>query len=170
VAGNLPYQISTVLIERLLPHWQAVPRACFLVQWEVAERLQATAGSRAFGALSVLTAARAEVSVLARVARGSFHPRPKVEGAFVGLSLGPPPLPEAEMEAFAVTVRVAFGQRRKMLRNSLAARWGRDAAAEAMVAAALHPRCRAEDLSLADFLALHRELQRSSRDVASGGG
>lgn len=170
VAGNLPYQVSTALIGRLLPWWQSVPRAGFLVQWEVAERLRATPGDAAFGALSVLTAARAEVTVLTRVARGSFHPPPKVDGAFVGLALKAPPLPEAEMVAFGDTVRSAFAQRRKMLRNSLGAKWGRAAALKAIETTGLDPKCRAEEVSLAQFLALHATLRTTSGEVGVGGG
>lgn len=170
VAGNLPYQISTALIGRLLPHWKVVPRACFLVQWEVAERLRATPGEGAYGALSILTAARAEVTVLSRVARGAFHPPPKVDGAFVGLTLGEPPLREAEMRAFTETVRLGFSQRRKMLRNSLAARWGREVSVEALERVGLDPRSRAEELSLIEFLALHDALQKASGDLFSSGG
>ena len=169
VAGNLPYQVSTVLIGHLLPHWQVIPKACFLVQWEVAERLRATPGDRAYGALSVLTSARAKVTVLSRVDRQAFYPPPKVDGAFVGLTLGEPPLPEAEMEALADTVRLAFGQRRKMLRNSLAGSWGRAAAVEAISIVGLDPKSRAEELSLNDFLALHEALWSSSGDLVSGG-
>jgi len=170
VAGNLPYQVSTALIGRLLPHWQVIPKACFLVQWEVADRLRATPGDGDYGALSILTAARAEVAVLSRVARGAFHPPPKVDGAFVGLTLGKPPLPEAEMGAFTDTVRLAFSQRRKMLRNSLAARWGRTAASRAIESVGLDSRSRAEELSLGDFLALHEALRRGSGDLIPGGG
>ena len=170
VAGNLPYQVSTTLIARLLPWWQRIPRACFLVQLEVADRLRATPGNAAFGALSVLTAARAEAVVLSRVPRKAFHPAPKVDGAFVGLTLKEPPLPEAEMEAFTETVRLAFAHRRKMLHNSLAGRWGRLAAVEAIESTGLGPKCRAEELSLANFLALHEALRSGSGDLAPGRG
>lgn len=170
VAGNLPYQVSTALIGRLLPHWQVIPKACFLVQWEVAERLRATPGDGAYGALSILTAARAEVTVLSRVERTAFHPPPKVDGAFVGLTLGNPPLPEAEMEAFTDTVRLAFSQRRKMLRNSLAARWGRPVASQAVEAVGLDSRARAEEVSVGEFVALHEALQGNSGDLIPGGG
>lgn len=170
VAGNLPYQISTALIGSLLPHWQIIPKACFLVQWEVADRLRATAGDGAYGALSVLVAARAQVTVLERVARGAFYPPPKVDGAFVGLTLGEPPIPEVEMGAFTQTVRVAFAQRRKMLRNSLGARWGRTAASRAIETAGLDSRSRAEELALVDFLALHEALRRESGALGPGGG
>lgn len=156
VAGNLPYNVATAILERLLPHHRTVPRAAFLVQKEVADRLLAGPGDDAYGSLSVLVAAHSEPRLLGRVRRGSFRPPPKVEGAFVGFELRPPPLPPAEMPAFVATVRLAFGQRRKKLRNALAAGWGRSQAEAALAGAGLAAGARAEDLGLAEFLALHR--------------
>lgn len=156
VTGNLPFQISTSLISALLPHHSQVPRAAFLVQQEVADRLLARPGDPAYGALSVLTAARARVSLLGRVARGSFHPPPKVDAAFVGLELREPPLAEAEMAAFTATVRLAFARRRKQLRNALAVGWGRAAAERTVASVGLDRKCRAEQLDLTEFLELHR--------------
>ena len=107
-AGNLPYNVATVLIERLLtgvgPTFArdygagsrseaGVPRAAFLVQKEVADRLVARPGSPAYGSLSVLVAAYAEARLLGKLRPGSFRPPPKVDSAFVGLTLHPPPLP-----------------------------------------------------------------------------
>jgi 16S rRNA (adenine1518-N6/adenine1519-N6)-dimethyltransferase len=155
VTGNLPYQISTALIERLLPLHDLIPRASFLVQREVGERLVARPGTEAYGSLSVLVAAFSEAKLLGRVARGSFRPPPKVEGAFVGFRLIAPPLPEREMRRFATTVRLAFGLRRKTLRNALAAGWGRERAREAISLLGKGDRVRAEELDLDGFLELH---------------
>jgi 16S rRNA (adenine1518-N6/adenine1519-N6)-dimethyltransferase len=155
-AGNLPYAIATALLGALLPHHQRVPRAAFLVQREVADRLLAAPGDRAYGSFSVLVAAYARVVPLGRVRRGSFRPPPKVEGAYVGFELTPPPLPEPEMPAFLATVRLAFAQRRKTLRNALAAGWGGERAAAALAAMGLPETARAERLGLAELLALHR--------------
>ena len=155
-AGNLPYQVATQIIQRLLPHHQRVLRAAFLVQKEVGERLVARPGDAAYGALSVLVAARSRIHWLGRVRQGSFRPPPKVEGAFIGLELLPPPLPEDEMEIFEDTVRQAFAQRRKTLRNSLAGGWGREAAEARLAKAGLDGGRRAETLDLADFLGLTR--------------
>ncbi len=159
-AGNLPYNVATPILEGLLPQRRAVRRAAFLVQKEVGERLVARPGDPAYGGLSVLVAAYAEARRLGGVPRGAFRPPPKVDGAFVGLELHPPPLPDDEMPAFLATVRRAFAQRRKTLRNSLAAGWGRERA-EAVLAAflAAHPHpptVRAERLSLDELVALHR--------------
>lgn len=162
-AGNLPYGIATALISRMLHHPERVPRAAFLVQAEVAARLVAGPGSRDYGALSVLTQARAEVRLLGRVKAGSFRPPPKVDGAFVGLLAGPPPAPPAEMESFEATVRAAFGQRRKTLKNALGAVWGRREAADALERAALPPGARAEELGLAEFLRLDEARRHHER-------
>jgi 16S rRNA (adenine1518-N6/adenine1519-N6)-dimethyltransferase len=163
-AGNLPYNIATALLGALLPHHRRVPRAAFLVQREVAERLLAGPGDPAYGSFSVLVAAYARAVPLGRVRRGSFRPPPKVEGAYVGFELRPPPLPEGEMPAFLATVRLAFGQRRKTLRNALAAGWGRERAAATLAALGLPDDARAERLGLAELLALHR---RGTLEAAS---
>jgi 16S rRNA (adenine1518-N6/adenine1519-N6)-dimethyltransferase len=157
VAGNLPYNVATAILERLLPHHEVVPRAAFLLQREVAERLVASPGEAPYGALSVLVQARAEVRRLGRVRPGSFRPPPRVEGAFVGLALKPPPLPEEEMGGFERLVHLAFGQRRKKLRNALAAGWGRAEAEAALAGAGIPSSARAEELPLAAFLRLHRK-------------
>jgi 16S rRNA (adenine1518-N6/adenine1519-N6)-dimethyltransferase len=172
-AGNLPYAISTALIARMLRHPRRVPRAAFLVQKEVGDRLVAGPGDPDYGALSVLVAARSEARLLGRVKAGSFRPPPKVDGAFVGLVAREPPLPPDGMERFEQTVHRAFGQRRKTLRNSLGRgldgsggrggdkRGGRERAAAALEAAGISERARAEELALGDFLRLHAALEGS---------
>lgn len=155
-AGNLPYAIATALVARILRHPLRVPRSAFLVQREVAGRLVAVPGDPDYGALSVLVAARAEARLLGRVRAGSFRPPPKVDGAFVGLESKEPPLEPAEMDRFEATVRQAFAQRRKTLRNSLGAAWGKGVAERVLEAAAVPAGARAQELSLADFLRLHR--------------
>jgi len=154
-AGNLPYAISTALVARVLRHPRRVPRSAFLVQKEVADRLVAGPGDADYGALSVLVAARSTASVLGRVKAGSFRPPPKVDGAFVGLVARTPPLPPDEMDRFEARVHAAFAQRRKTLRNSLGASWGKEVAGRALEAAGVSPRARAEQLGLDDFLRLH---------------
>lgn len=162
VAGNLPYNVATPLIARILGAFPSVPRAAFLVQKEVADRLVATAGDAAYGALSVLTAARSQPRILGRVRPGSFRPPPKVDSAFVGFTLREPPLPKAEMPAFDALVHAAFSQRRKTLRNSLGATTGREVARRWLEGAGIEAGRRAEELSLEEFLTLYR----ASRDPA----
>lgn len=154
VAGNLPYNVATPLIASILPHHDRVPRAGFLLQKEVAERLTARPGTRAYGALTVLVECHAEAMMLGRVKPGSFRPPPKVDSAFVGFRLRPPPLPEAELTAFLALVRQAFGQKRKTLRNALGRVVGSARVEAALAALELPPATRAEELALDRWLAL----------------
>jgi 16S rRNA (adenine1518-N6/adenine1519-N6)-dimethyltransferase len=156
VAGNLPYNVATALIERLLTQGEHILRAAFLVQKEVAERLVARPGDEGYGSFSVLVAAYAEARVLGRVRPGAFRPPPKVESAFVGFTLKPPPLPRTEMEGFVRFVRLAFGQRRKTLRNALAAGWGKEKAEETLARAGVAEKVRAEELGMAELLGVWR--------------
>lgn len=156
VAGNLPYEIASALIRRLLPLHARIPRLAFLVQREVAERFVARPGTRAYGLLALLAAAWSDVELLGTVARGSFRPPPKVEGAFLGFALKQPPVADEEMPAFVRTIELAFSRRRKTLRNALASGWGRERADRVLVTAGIEPKARAEEFDLATFLALHR--------------
>lgn len=169
VAGNLPYNVATPIVERMLTRSPAgaVERAAFLVQLEVAERLTARPGSRAYGALSVLVAAYADARLLGRVRPGSFRPPPRVDSAFVGLAPHPPPLPPAEMRALLRVVGLAFGQRRKTLRNALGAAWGKDEAVCVLERAGVPAGARAEELGLDGFLALHRARREAVAADAS---
>jgi 16S rRNA (adenine1518-N6/adenine1519-N6)-dimethyltransferase len=155
VAGNLPYNVATAILERLLPHHARIPRAAVLVQKEVAERLVARAGDDAYGSLSVIVESYAEARILGRVRPGSFRPPPKVESAFVGFELRPPPLPAGEMASFVATVRLAFAKRRKTLRNSLSSGWGRERTEAVLAAVGIAEKVRAEELGLTDFLAIY---------------
>jgi 16S rRNA (adenine1518-N6/adenine1519-N6)-dimethyltransferase len=154
VAGNLPYNVATAILERLLPHHERVPKAAFLLQKEVAERLVAKPGDKAYGALSVIVAAYAEAKILGRVRPGSFRPPPKVESAYIGLTLHAPPLPEEKMPRFVDLVHLAFNQRRKTLRNALAAGWGREKAEEMLQRAGVEGGRRAEEVGLEGLIIL----------------
>ncbi len=154
VAGNLPYNVGTAIVERLLAGARSVPRAAFLLQREVVDRIVARPGDSEYGALSVLVAARARAIRLGRVFPGAFRPRPRVESAFVGFELGAPAVAPERWAPFAAVVRLAFSQRRKTLRNALASGWGREAAAAVLAAHGLADDARAERLDVAAFLAL----------------
>ena len=165
-AGNLPYAVATPIIERFLLRGPAVPRAVFLVQEEVAQRLAATPGTRAYGFLTVATAALASVSLLARLPPGAFRPAPKVHGAFVGIERRAPAVPLARIESFRATLAPSFAPRRKTIANSLAVTRSRAVAEEALATAGIDPRRRAETLSLEEFVVLDRALN-AARDPAA---
>lgn len=162
VAGNLPYNVGTAIVERLLRGAPAGVRAAFLLQREVVERMVARPGDDAFGALSLRVAMRARALRLGVVRAGSFVPPPKVESAFVGLESVAPPLPPAALAGLDRLIQVAFAQRRKSLRNALAAGYGRELAEAALAAAGIAFGQRAEELGLDEFLTLREGLEAAS--------
>jgi 16S rRNA (adenine1518-N6/adenine1519-N6)-dimethyltransferase len=119
LAGNLPYQITGRLLERAVAHADTLDRVVFMVQLEVAERLAASPGTKAYGALTVFIRAAFRVEKLFDVSRGSFHPAPDVTSAVVLLEPLRPRIAE-ETETFRALVKGAFGARRKTLRNAWA--------------------------------------------------
>jgi 16S rRNA (adenine1518-N6/adenine1519-N6)-dimethyltransferase len=159
VAGNLPYNAGTAILERLLLDAAETPRAAFLLQREVVERIVAGPGEPEYGSLSVIVAAVAEARRLGVVRPGSFVPPPKVDGAFVGLLPRAGPVPPAARRRFAGAVRVAFAAPRKTLRNALAAAWGRTAAEAVLAAAGVEPGARAGELGIEQHAALFRAAE-----------
>ncbi len=119
VVGNLPYYITSPILFALLDARPTVARAVVMVQKEVADRLAAPHGSKTYGTLSVYFALYARARTLFTVSRHCFRPKPAVESAVVLVDFDAADPPDVAFEALQATVRAAFGQRRKMLRNSL---------------------------------------------------
>lgn len=158
VAGNLPYNVGTALLERIVTRAPVGTRVGLLLQSEVVDRLVATPGSKAYGALSVLVAARASVVRLGALGPGAFVPPPRVESAFVGLELRAAPFAPEQGVGFVRTVTAAFGQRRKTLRNALGTLRPRAEVEAALARAGIDGGRRAETLGLEEFVALARAL------------
>lgn len=144
LVANLPYNIATPLVADLLDGVPAIDRMLVMVQREAAERLAAGPGTRAYGIPSVKVAYWAEAEVVARVSANVFLPRPKVESALVRIVRRTRPATDADPDRLFALVRAGFGQRRKMLRRSLAGLVD----AEAFTAAGVAPESRAEDLDV----------------------
>ncbi|HEX4627293.1 MAG TPA: 16S rRNA (adenine(1518)-N(6)/adenine(1519)-N(6))-dimethyltransferase RsmA [Gemmatimonadales bacterium] len=158
VVGNIPYQITSPLIEQALT--PPLPRRIvFLVQREVAERLAAQPGSKAYGGLSVGVQVVCRVEQLFGVAAGAFHPPPKVTSAVVRLvPLAEPLIGPGETARFRAFVTACFTRRRKQLRNVVMAATGRPAAVvgAGLEALGLDPRGRPETLDPREFVRLLR--------------
>ena len=154
LVANLPYNISTPLVLRLLEDVPRITRYLVMVQREAGERLAAEAGEDAYGAVSVKVAYWAEAEVLRRVPPTVFWPRPKVESVLVRLTPRPAPVAVNQRELFRV-VQAGFAERRKTMRNALR-RLGLSAseAAEALSAAGLGAGVRAEEIDLKSFARL----------------
>ena len=157
VAANLPYNIGTALFTRWLggetwpPRWTSLT---LMFQQEVAQRIVATPGSSAYGRLAVLAQWRSTARLALKVHRSAFTPPPKVMSAIVHVEPAEAPT-GVSARALEKVTEAAFGQRRKMLRQSLK---GLPGALDALGALGIDPQRRAETLSVAEFVALARVL------------
>jgi 16S rRNA (adenine1518-N6/adenine1519-N6)-dimethyltransferase len=159
VVANLPYNIAMPILFRLLDARARFPRAVLMLQREMAQRLAAAPGTAAYGVASVLVQAFADVRIAFGVSRRSFLPRPDVDSAVVDVRWSAAARANiGDVALFRAVVRAAFGQRRKMLRNALAALATERAVdlAAAFATADIAPTARAETLDLAAFARLAR--------------
>ena len=175
IVANLPYNVATALLVKWVsvepwPPWYDL--AVLMFQREVAERIVADVGSRQYGRLSVLVQWRCEARIAFDVNASAFVPPPKVTSSLVRLVPRPAPLP-CDRTMLETVTQAAFGQRRKMLRQSLRA-LGADTA-ELIAAAGLDPTARAQDVaveqfvSLARLLEIHRGRLRAIENAGSAG-
>ncbi len=155
VVANLPYAIATSLLVGWLetepwPPWYA--RMALMFQKEVAERIVAEPGTKAYGRLAVLAQWRTQASIALRLKPEAFTPPPKVASAVVLFVPKPIPTPAASVKTLARVTAAAFGQRRKMIRQSLK---GLTAMPELLIErCGLEPQLRAEDLTVEQFAEL----------------
>jgi 16S rRNA (adenine1518-N6/adenine1519-N6)-dimethyltransferase len=154
IVANLPYNIATALLLRWLPRIGDYASLTLMFQKEVAERLAAQPRSKAYGRLSVMTQFLCEVRALFDVPPRAFVPSPKVTSTVVRLAPRAAPLGDCRFADLERVVTAAFGQRRKMLRQSLKPLW--PAPEPHLMAAGIAPTARAEELSVEEFCALAR--------------
>ncbi|HKY22566.1 MAG TPA: 16S rRNA (adenine(1518)-N(6)/adenine(1519)-N(6))-dimethyltransferase RsmA [Vicinamibacterales bacterium] len=158
VAGNLPYNISSPILFRLLElqRHRLLTDATLMLQREVADRIIAKPGTTEYGVLSVLVQWRADATRLMALPPGAFRPPPAVRSAVIRLAFRPSPFAVADEPIFERMVRRMFTQRRKTLSNALAA-FGTDIglpATEALRTADLDPRRRPETLEIVEIARL----------------
>jgi 16S rRNA (adenine1518-N6/adenine1519-N6)-dimethyltransferase len=155
LVGNLPYNISTPILFHALAHAAAIHDMHFMLQKEVVDRMAAAPGGKVYGRLSVMLQAYCEVTPLFDVPPAAFRPPPQVDSSVVRLQpRAPGTIAIADRGLFERVVREAFGQRRKTLRNSLSGL----CTADEIAAAGLRPQARAEELAVAEFVALANRL------------
>ena len=159
ICANLPYNVGTELLVRWLtpeswpPFWQTLT---LMFQREVAERIVAQPGSKAYGRLAVLSQWRADARIVLSLPPGAFTPPPKVSSAVVHLRALPEPRFPAEQKVLERVVAAAFNQRRKMLRAAL--KGLAPDIEDRLQASDIAPTDRAEQVSLEQFCALARTL------------
>ena len=161
IAANLPYNVGTELLVRWLtpqewpPFWQSLT---LMFQREVAERIVAKPGSKAYGRLALLAQWRADVRIVLNLPPEAFTPPPKVSSAVVHLTALPEPRFPADPDVLNRVVAAAFNQRRKMLRSAL--KGTAPDIEDRLRAAGLKPTERAEQVPLEGFCALAREIAK----------
>jgi 16S rRNA (adenine1518-N6/adenine1519-N6)-dimethyltransferase len=162
VVANIPYSITSPLLEHLLRHKAYIPLIVLTVQKEVAERLTAKPSTPAYGALSLFVQYHCEAEYLGRVPNTAFYPQPEVDSAIVRLTPIPDRLPPDAQKWFFRLTRAGFGKRRKTLRNALTALFDdADRACAVLRRANIPISARAEELSLAQWLELAQETAQT---------
>jgi 16S rRNA (adenine1518-N6/adenine1519-N6)-dimethyltransferase len=157
LVANLPYNVSVPVLLHFLEHFPSLQRGLVMVQAEVGQRVAAAPGSKIYGSPSAKAAWYGTWKTSGQVSRQVFWPVPNVDSILVGFERHEQPGTEAERVATFRLIDAAFGQRRKMLRQSLSEVLGGSAAASARLeAAGLAPTSRGEELTILDFLAIAR--------------
>ncbi|MEH6559517.1 MAG: 16S rRNA (adenine(1518)-N(6)/adenine(1519)-N(6))-dimethyltransferase RsmA [Oceanicoccus sp.] len=156
VVGNLPYNISTPLIFRLLDQQQLIQDMHFMLQLEVVNRLAASPGNKNYGRLSIMAQYYCDIQSLFEVPPEAFSPRPKVQSAIVRLTpYDQPPHPAKNIKALQSLLRTCFNQRRKTLRNSLK----NTLSGDQLEALDINPTARPETLSLEQFVKISNSIE-----------
>jgi 16S rRNA (adenine1518-N6/adenine1519-N6)-dimethyltransferase len=166
VAGNLPYQITSPLLFKLLEERQGLSRALLMMQQEVGARLTAKPGTKDYGVLSVLLQYQFSIQRLFSLGPANFYPPPQVDSVVLRLTPAVTSPPARDPELLARVVKAAFGQRRKTLNNTLTARadafgLSPEQLRAILTALAIDPVRRGETLSLAEFVALSNKIAES---------
>ncbi|MBI4432933.1 MAG: ribosomal RNA small subunit methyltransferase A [Candidatus Omnitrophica bacterium] len=159
IAGNIPYNITSPILEWLIEQRKHVSQTVLTVQWEVAQRLSAQPGTKIWGAISIFTQVYAEIEILRKVGKAYFFPSPKVDSAVIRLRFSPRPRFEiGDQQNFFKIVRRAFQKRRKTVLNALedAAVPGfeKEALKKALLRADIDPGRRPETLTIPEWARL----------------
>lgn len=165
IIGNLPYYITTPVIMKMLEERTAAESMTVMVQKEVADRVRALPGTRAYGAITASINYYCTVRHIADVPRSVFVPKPNVDSAILRLDIRKsPPVSLIDERDFFACVRSGFGQRRKTLQNSLTGLYGLDkqGISNALANASIDPSRRAETLDLFEFATLADSIHREA--------
>ena len=155
VIGNIPYYISSPIIEHLIGYRQAISTIFITVQKEFGRRVNAVPGSKEYGSFSCFVQYYARSKILFEIKKGSFKPSPKVDSCFLALEFRESPAVKVkDEEKFFKLIRTAFNQRRKTLRNSLDGFVAQEKIAQFLDYAGINRNVRPEDLTLEQFAGL----------------
>lgn len=163
VIGNLPYYITTPIIEKLITNRNNFSSIFITVQKELAQRLCARPGNKVYGAVTCFVQFHTKPAILMDINRRAFYPQPEVDSVFMELAILPlPPVLVNDTERFFKIIRACFGQRRKTLLNSLFAseifKLDKEGLAVLLTRINIDPNRRPEELSLEEFAKIENTL------------
>jgi len=167
IIGNLPYYITTPVIMKIAEEKTKAKSVTVMVQKEVADRIEAKPGTKAYGALTVAVNYYFIVSRVADVPNSVFIPKPNVDSAILLLTVREsPPINVPDEKLFFACIKAGFGQRRKTLLNSLTGVYGlgRTEIAKALTAASIDPQGRAETLDIFEFGTLANNIHKEKNE------
>ncbi len=152
VVGNIPYYISTPIIEKLLAHKDKIRQVFLTVQLEFGKRLAAQAGGKDYGSLSCFVQYYAEVEILFKISRSCFNPKPKIDSCFVSLTMkSTPGRAHNEPQLFHL-IQTAFTKRRKTIVNALETIVGKADLRSLLEKLGIDPKSRPEELNLQNYI------------------
>lgn len=159
VIGNIPYYISTPILEKLIEHRRQIAQAYLTVQWEFGQRLAAKHGGKEYGSLSCFAQINAQVDILFKINKAAFKPAPKVDSCFVRLDFTKAPrLTINNEEALFKLIRTAFTQRRKNILNALSPMYPKEKVMGVLDQAGVKHNARPEELNIEKFVAISNGL------------
>lgn len=163
LAGNLPYYISSAIIELIIKNRAKIKTAFITVQKEFAERIMAAPGTKEYGSLSLFVQYYLKPEYLFKIKRNSFYPAPEIESVFLKLDIPPhPAISVGDEKLFFKLIRASFEKRRKKLINSLPLdemNIKKDEFVEVLKKLDINPETRGEDLGIADFAKIADKLR-----------
>jgi len=159
IIGNIPYYISTPIIEKLIENRSKISVAYLTVQLEFGQRLTAKPGGKDYGSLSCFTQYYADIQMLFKIKNTCFKPAPKVDSCFLRIMMRPCPQEPAINEEFLFKlIQTSFQQRRKNIVNSLKKTAGKEKLEHALKVLGIDPNARPENLTLSNYIALSKNL------------
>ena len=161
LTGNYPYDISSQIFFKMLDYKELIPCCTGMIQREVAQRMAAAPGSKAYGILSVLIQAWYDVEYLFTVDEGVFNPPPKVKSAVIRMTRNGVAHLGCDEQLFKRLVKTVFNQRRKMLRVSIRQMFAKDRLPDASFFATETMTRRPEQLSIQEFVGLTNEVEKA---------
>jgi 16S rRNA (adenine1518-N6/adenine1519-N6)-dimethyltransferase len=163
VVANLPYHITTPILEKLLEARERLTTLTLMVQDEVATRMAASSGSKDYSSFSLFIQFHTEITASFKVVASCFYPKPKVDSRVIQLTLRPPPLENSE--PFFKVMRRSFQQRRKMLRSSLQSLYPAALIEQSLLAIGAKADARPEALTLDEWISFYKTLAENKNTL-----